>query len=60
LTLALNKKLLQEGVYVNPVLAPAVPKGEERLRTSYMSSHTEETLRAALTIFAKLRTPTFP
>jgi len=60
LTLALYKKLLEEGVFVNPVLSPAVPKGQERLRTSYMATHNEEMLTYALSIFAKVRTPTFP
>jgi 8-amino-7-oxononanoate synthase len=60
LTLALYKKLLEEGVFVNPAIYPAVPKGQERLRTSYMATHNEEMLTYALSIFAKVRTPTFP
>ena len=60
LTLALFHKLLEEGVFVNPVIEPAVPKNQERLRTSYIATHTEEMLTYALSIFAKVRTPTFP
>lgn len=60
LTLALFNKLFEHGVYVNPVLSPAVPKGKELLRTSYMAIHDEETLARALQIFKKVRTPHFP
>ena len=60
LTLALFKKLLDEGVFVNPVISPAVPKGGELLRTSYMAIHDEEILSEALKVFAKVRTPAFP
>ena len=60
LALALYKKLLEKGVFVNPVVEPAVPKNQEGLRTSYMATHTEEMLTYALSIFAKVRTPTFP
>jgi 8-amino-7-oxononanoate synthase len=60
LALGLFKKLFDEGVYVNPVLSPAVPKGDELLRTSYMAVHDRETLERALGIFAAVRTPAFP
>ncbi|MBN2372131.1 MAG: PilZ domain-containing protein, partial [Vicinamibacteria bacterium] len=46
--------------FVNPVLEPAVPKGRELLRTSYMATHTREMLDRALAIFAEVRTPLFP
>lgn len=54
------KWLLERGVFVNPVLDPAVPKGRELLRTSYMATHTEEMLDRALEAFAAARTPAFP
>lgn len=60
LTLGLFSKLFQEGVYVHPVVYPAVLKGKELLRTSYMATHTEEILDKALEIFKKVRTPDFP
>ena len=60
LTFALFKKLFNEGVYVNPVISPAVPVGSELLRTSYMATHDEADLLKALDIFKKLRTPSFP
>lgn len=34
--------LQQKGVYVNPVVSPAVPVGQSLLRTSYTATHTEE------------------
>ncbi|MGE5549107.1 MAG: aminotransferase class I/II-fold pyridoxal phosphate-dependent enzyme [Bacteroidota bacterium] len=60
LTLGLFRKLIDEGVYVNPVLSPAVPKGKELLRTSYMAIHDKAILDQALAIFEKVRTPYFP
>ena len=33
--------LQQKGVYVNPVVSPAVPEGMSMLRTSYTATHTE-------------------
>ncbi|MCO6449860.1 MAG: pyridoxal phosphate-dependent aminotransferase family protein, partial [Caldilineales bacterium] len=46
-------KLLDNGVYVNTVLAPATPPGRQLLRTSYMATHTDEQLARALEAFAK-------
>ena len=36
------KMLFEKGVYVNPVVSPAVPVGESLLRTSYTATHTTE------------------
>lgn len=47
------KQLFEDGVYTNPVIAPAVPQGMALLRTSYMATHTKEQLSRALDIFAK-------
>lgn len=60
LTLAVYKKLLEQGVFVNPVLSPAVPKGGELLRTSYMATHDRETLQRAVDVFRKVRNNWFP
>ena len=48
------KRLFDEGVFVNPVLSPATPKGRELLRTSYMATHTDEQLDEVLEIFEKV------
>jgi 7-keto-8-aminopelargonate synthetase-like enzyme len=48
------KHLFQNGVFVNPVVNPAVPPGRELLRTSYMATHTEEQLDKVLSAFEKV------
>jgi 8-amino-7-oxononanoate synthase len=45
------KLLFERGVFVNPVLSPAVPQGQQLLRTSYMATHTDEQLNQALEIY---------
>jgi 8-amino-7-oxononanoate synthase len=47
------KALFEKGVFVNPVLSPAVPQGMQLLRTSYMATHTDEQLDRVLEIFAE-------
>lgn len=48
------KALFEAGVFVNPVLSPAVPRGRELLRTSYMATHTDEQLDEVIDIFAQV------
>ncbi len=50
----LARRLQEEGVFVNPVITPAVPPGRALLRTSYMATHTREHLERALAAFAKV------
>lgn len=45
------KLLFDAGVFVNPVISPAVPPGMQMLRTSYMATHTDEQLDQVLEIF---------
>ena len=52
-TLLINKRLYDEGLYVNMVLPPATAPGECLLRTSYMASHTEVLLDEAADIIKK-------
>ncbi len=54
LAFLMAKRLQEEGVFVNPVIAPAVPPGEAILRTSYMATHAREHLERALQAFAKV------
>ena len=42
------KMLLEKGVYVNPVISPAVPVGQSILRTSFTATHTKEQLDEAM------------
>jgi 8-amino-7-oxononanoate synthase len=48
------KLLFENGVFVNPVLSPAVAEGQQLLRTSYMATHTDEQLDRALEIYARV------
>lgn len=48
------KMLLEAGVYVNAVIAPATPPGRQLLRTSYMATHTDEQLEQVLAIFEQV------
>ncbi len=48
------RELLDNGVYVNPVISPAVPPGRQLLRISMMATHTEEQIDRSLEIFEKL------
>jgi 7-keto-8-aminopelargonate synthetase-like enzyme len=48
------KLLFENGIFVNPVVSPAVPPGRELLRTSYMATHTEEQLDKVLAAFDKV------
>lgn len=52
-TFMLWKILMDEGVFTNPVVAPAVPENSTLIRTSVMASHTEELLSQALDVFKK-------
>jgi 8-amino-7-oxononanoate synthase len=49
---AMTARLGEEGVFVNPVITPAVPPGRAMIRTSYMATHTREHLDRALEAFA--------
>ncbi len=48
------KALFDAGVFVNPVLSPAVPQGQELLRTSYMATHTDEQIDCVLETYQKV------
>jgi 8-amino-7-oxononanoate synthase len=48
------KMLFDNGVFVNPVVSPAVPAGRQLLRTSYMATHTDDQLDQVLDIFERI------
>lgn len=50
-TLTLWKDLLEAGVYVNPVVHPAVDQNKSLLRVSTIATHTESHLQQALDAF---------
>lgn len=53
-TLVVAKRLLEEGVYVNPVLPPGVPEGMCLLRTSFTATHTKEQIDRAVEIIVRV------
>lgn len=48
------KRLLDAGVFTNPVIAPAVPATSGRIRTSYMATHTDLQLDFVLDAFERV------
>jgi 8-amino-7-oxononanoate synthase len=54
LTLKSWKLLIENGVFVNPIIAPATPPGRQLLRTSYMATHTNDQLDQVISIFEKI------
>ena len=48
------KQLDDEGVFINPVVPPAVPPNDTLIRTSFMATHTKEQLDKALEKFEKI------
>ena len=48
------KMLFENGVFVNPVISPAVSPGRQLLRTSYMATHTDDQMERVLEVFAKV------
>ena len=53
-TLYYGKKMFDEGVYVNPVIAPACVEGECLLRTTLMATHTEPVIDEAVEVIARV------
>ena len=53
-TFQMAYRLQEEGVFVNPVMTPAVPPGNGVIRTSYMATHKREHLDQALGAIAKV------
>ncbi|MFY9365869.1 MAG: aminotransferase class I/II-fold pyridoxal phosphate-dependent enzyme, partial [Brevefilum fermentans] len=54
LTFIAWKLLFENGVFVNPVISPAVAPGRQLLRTSYMATHTDEQLERVIEIFSRV------
>jgi 8-amino-7-oxononanoate synthase len=53
LTLRYWQALFERGIYVNPVLSPAVPPNRCLIRTSYMAIHTDDELDHFLDVAAE-------
>jgi 8-amino-7-oxononanoate synthase len=48
------KTLFNNGVFVNPVVSPAVSQGHQLLRTSYMATHTDAQMDFVLETFQRV------
>jgi 8-amino-7-oxononanoate synthase len=48
------KLVREQGIFCNPAVSPAVPKGRALIRTSYMATHTPQHLERILTAFRKV------
>jgi len=48
------KRLQEEGIFVNPVVSPAVPPGHELIRISLMATHTDQQIDFALEKLGKV------
>lgn len=46
------KMLFENGIFANPIISPAVPKGRALIRTSYTATHTDEQMDKVLEVFA--------
>lgn len=47
------KRLIVSGIFANPVISPATPPGRALIRTSYMSTHTDEDIDIVLETLAR-------
>jgi len=52
-TMDLTRMLFDRGVFVCPIVHPAVPRGTDRLRTCLMATHTDSDIDKALAAFAE-------
>ena len=50
----INKQIFEQGVYLEPLPFPAVPRGQERLRLRIMATHTREDLDKTLEVLEKV------
>ena len=48
------RRLLDEGVFANAVISPAVPQGMQLIRTSFMATHENEHLDRIIEVFQKV------
>jgi len=52
-TLELCKMVNEEGVFICPIVFPAVPRGTNRLRSHVLTTHTDKDIEEALDIFER-------
>jgi len=52
-TLELCKMVNDEGIFICPIVFPAVPKGTNRLRSHVLTTHTDKDIEKALEVFER-------
>lgn len=53
-TFKLTKLALEQGIFVNPVVSPAVPSTSSMIRYSLMATHTKEQIDTSVTVLGKI------
>jgi 8-amino-7-oxononanoate synthase len=53
-TFLITKMLFEEGIFVNPVVAPAVAPDDTLIRYSLMATHTEEQINRSIDCITKV------
>jgi 8-amino-7-oxononanoate synthase len=48
------RRLIDEGVFANAVISPAVPPGMQLIRTSFIATHENEHLDKTIDVFQKI------
>ena len=46
------REMFDQGIFANPIISPAVPKGKALIRTSYTATHTDQQMDKVLKVFA--------
>ena len=53
-TMLMWRQMYDAGVFTNPVVPPAVPQSQCRLRTSVMATHTDDQIDFCLEAFGRI------
>src|SRR5690606_28541724 len=53
-TLNVSKELMKRGIYTNPILYPAVSRGDSRIRMSLSAVHTKEQMDYTMSMISQI------